>query len=246
MYPADQNRSISNITGRTKEGVLRFALMIEAQQGLSYLDQLAIVRRAEAAGFESFFRSDHYASFPGASDGPTTDAWTVLAGLARETERIGLGVLVSPVTFRHPGAFVKVVTTVDHMSGGRIEVGIGAGWNADEHRQLGLAFPEIEIRADLMEDQLAILHGLWTEGDGWSYEGRQTSVDRGFLRPKPVDVPASATVLDAVERADPALAEGVRSGDLAVMDSRGLPIEAGAPLHGGAILRLVAVRRREN
>lgn len=163
--------------------------MIEAQQGLSYLDQLAIVRRAEAAGFESFFRSDHYASFPGASDGPTTDAWTVLAGLARETERIGLGVLVSPVTFRHPGAFVKVVTTVDHMSGGRIEVGIGAGWNADEHRQLGLAFPEIEIRADLMEDQLAILHGLWTEGDGWSYEGRQTSVDRGFLRPKPVDVP---------------------------------------------------------
>lgn len=168
---------------------MRFALMIEAQQGLSYADQLALARRAEAAGFEAFFRSDHYASFPGPSDGPTTDAWTVLAGLARETERITLGVLVSPVTFRHPGAFVKVVTTVDEMSGGRIEVGVGAGWNEADHRPLGLPFPAIGERADLMEDQLAILHGLWTEPDGWSYGGRQVHVEGGFLRPKPVDVP---------------------------------------------------------
>ncbi len=168
---------------------MRFALMIEAQQGLSYLDQLAIVRRAEAAGFEAFFRSDHYASFPGPADGPTTDAWTVLAGLARETERIALGVLVSPVTYRHPGSFVKVVTTVDEMSRGRIEVGVGAGWNVDDHRPLGLAFPDIKARADLLEDQLALLHGLWTEPDGWSYEGHQISVENGFLRPKPVDAP---------------------------------------------------------
>src|ERR1700741_4948659 len=97
---------------------MRFALMIEAQQGLSYEDQLAIVPRAEAAGFESFFRSDHYASFPGPSDQATTDAWAVIAGLARETSRITLGALVSPVTFRHPGNFVKLVTTVDEMSGG--------------------------------------------------------------------------------------------------------------------------------
>ncbi len=168
---------------------MRFALMIEAQQGLSYADQLALVHRAEAAGFEAFFRSDHYASFPGPSDGPSTDAWTVLAGLARETERITLGVLVSPVTFRHPGNFVKVVTTVDEMSGGRIEVGVGAGWNETDHSALGLPFPEIKERADLMEDQLAILHGLWTEPDGWSYEGHQIRVVDGFLRPKPVDVP---------------------------------------------------------
>jgi len=167
---------------------MRFALMIEAQQGLSYDDQLAIVRRAHAAGFEAFFRSDHYASFPGPSDGPTTDAWTVLAGLARDTQRITLGVLVSPVTFRHPGSFVKVVTTVDEMSGGRIEVGVGAGWNEHEHRQLGLAFPDIATRADMMEDQLAILHGLWIEPDDWSYTGRVSNVDRGFLRPKPVNV----------------------------------------------------------
>ncbi len=168
---------------------MRFALMIEAQQGLSYADQLALARRAEAAGFEAFFRSDHYASFPGPSDGPTTDAWTVLAGLARETERIALGVLVSPVTFRHPGNFVKVVTTVDEMSGGRIEVGVGAGWNEADHLPLGLPFPAIDARADLMEDQLAILHGLWAEPDGWSYEGHRVHVEGGFLRPKPVDVP---------------------------------------------------------
>jgi alkanesulfonate monooxygenase SsuD/methylene tetrahydromethanopterin reductase-like flavin-dependent oxidoreductase (luciferase family) len=113
---------------------MRFALMIEAQQGLSYEEQLAIVRRAETAGFEAFFRSDHYQSFPGDAGHPTTDAWAVLAGLARETSRIGLGALVSPVTFRQPGNFAKVVTTVDEMSGGRIEVGVGAGWHEEEHR----------------------------------------------------------------------------------------------------------------
>ena len=168
---------------------MRFALMIEAQQGLTYLDQLALARRAEAAGFEAFFRSDHYASFPGASDGPTTDAWAVLAGLARETERIGLGTLVSPVTFRLPGNFVKVVTTVDEMAGGRIEVGVGAGWNEADHLPLGLAFPEIGERADRMEDELALLHGLWTEPDGWSFEGHHLRVEGAALRPKPVDVP---------------------------------------------------------
>src|SRR4051794_25528240 len=112
---------------------MRFALMIEAQQGLTYEDQLSIARRAESNGFETLFRSDHYASFPGSSEQITTDAWAVLAGLARETSRIGLGALVSPVTFRHPGNFVKLVTTVDHMSGGRIDVGVGAGWNEEDH-----------------------------------------------------------------------------------------------------------------
>src|SRR3954454_19923798 len=116
---------------------MRFALMIEPQQGLSYDEQLAVVRRAESAGFESFFRSDHYQSFPGPAGQPTTDAWAVLAGLARETTRIRLGALVSPVTFRLPGNFAKVTTTVQEMSGGRLEVGLGAGWNDEEHRQYG-------------------------------------------------------------------------------------------------------------
>src|SRR6188508_1334261 len=168
---------------------MRFALMLEPQQGMSYADQLASAKRAEANGFDAFFRADHFASFPGEPGQPTTDAWSVLAGLARETERIGLGALVSPVTFRHPGVFAKVVTTVDEMSGGRIEVGVGAGWNDLEHEQLGLAFPPIKERADLMEDQLAILHGLWGEPDGWSFEGHQVTIKEASFHPKPVDVP---------------------------------------------------------
>ena len=165
---------------------MRFALMIEAQQGLSYEDQLAIVRRAEAGGFEAWFRSDHYASFPGDSNQPTTDAWAVIAGLARETSRISLGALVSPVTFRHPGNFVKLVTTVDEMSGGRIEVGVGAGWNDDDHLPHGLAFPDMAVRADLLEDQLALLHGLWEEPVGWDFDGAQVTVRGGKLVPGPV------------------------------------------------------------
>src|SRR5258706_11321732 len=120
---------------------MRFALMVEPQQGMTYADQLAVVRRAHAAGFESFFRSDHYAGFPGDGEGPTTDAWAVLAGLARETEGITLGTLVSPVTFRHPGNFVKLVTTVDHMSGGRLEIGIAAGRKGGARVPPGRPFP---------------------------------------------------------------------------------------------------------
>ena len=168
---------------------MRFALMLESQQGLSYGEHVAIAKRAEANGLETLFRSDHYQSFPGPSGRPTTDAWTIMAGLARETDRIGLGVLVSPVTFRHPGSFAKVVTTVDEMSGGRIEVGVGAGWNELEHRQLGLPFPSITERADLMEDELAILRGLWGEPDGWSYDGHHVSIREAEFHPKPVDVP---------------------------------------------------------
>ena len=169
---------------------MRHALMLEPQQGMSYADQLASAKRAEANGFDAFFRSDHFASFPGEAGQPTTDAWTVLAGLARDTERITLGALVSPVTFRHPGVLAKVVTTVDEMSGGRVEVGVGAGWNDIEHRQLGLAFPPIEERADMLEDQLAILHGLWGEPDGWSFEGLTgIRIDDALFRPRPVDVP---------------------------------------------------------
>ncbi len=165
---------------------MRYALMLEPQQGMSYADQLASATRAEANGFDAFFRADHFASFPGEAGRPTTDAWSVLAGLARETERITLGALVSPVTFRHPGVFAKVVTTVDEMSGGRVEVGVGAGWNDEEHQQLGLAFPPIEQRADLLEDQLAILHGLWGEPDGWSFDGLSGIRLRDALfRPRP-------------------------------------------------------------
>ncbi|MEO8228420.1 MAG: LLM class F420-dependent oxidoreductase [Chloroflexota bacterium] len=168
---------------------MRYALMIEAQQGLSYAELLAIAQRAEAAGFEAMFRSDHYESFPGPPGRPTTDAWTVLAGLARETTRIRLGALVSPVTFRYPGSLAKIVATVDEMSGGRIELGIGAGWNDDEHRRHGFPFPPIEDRADMLEEQLAIVHGLWEEPDGWSFAGKHYRVEDAIFYPKPVQRP---------------------------------------------------------
>jgi F420-dependent oxidoreductase-like protein len=172
---------------------MRFALMIEPQQGLTYDEQLAVVQRAERLGFESFFRSDHYQSFPGPSGQPTTDAWAVLAGLARETSTIGLGTLVSPVTFRTFGNLAKVVTTVDEMSGGRVEFGVGAGWNEPEHRQLGLPFPEIGDRADMLEEQLAVLHGLWGEPDGWSFAGKHVTIDAAEFHPKPVVRPGRPT-----------------------------------------------------
>ncbi len=155
---------------------MRYALMTEPQQGLSYDEILAVARTAEEAGLEAFFRSDHYASFPGGAGKPTTDAWTTLAGLARETSTIRLGVLVSPVTFRLPGNLAKVIQTVDEMSGGRVEAGFGAGWNDAEHAQLGLPFPKLGERFDMLDEQMAIIHGLWTEPDGWSFEGEHWQV----------------------------------------------------------------------
>jgi F420-dependent oxidoreductase-like protein len=168
---------------------VRFALMIEPQQGLTYAEQLAIAHRAEAAGFESLFRSDHYQSFPGPAGEPTTDAWAVLAGLSRETTTIGLGTLVSPVTFRSAGNLAKVVTTVDEMSGGRIEFGLGAGWNDEEHNQLGLPFPEIGERADMLEEHFVVLRGLWGEPDGWSFQGKHVTIEDASFHPKPIARP---------------------------------------------------------
>ena len=171
---------------------MRFALMIEPQMGLTYEEQLAVARRAEAAGFEAFLRSDHYDAFPGATDQPTTDAWTVIAGLARETSTIRLGVLVSPVLFRQPGQLAKLVVTADEMSGGRIEVGVGAGWHEHEHRGHGFGWPEIAERADRLEETLEILHGLWEGPDGWSFLGTYYAVEDAFFRPRPGSLPARA------------------------------------------------------
>lgn len=169
---------------------MRFALMIEPQMGLTYDEQLAIARRAEAAGFETFFRSDHYQSFPGDPGAPTTDAWTVVAGLARDTETINLGVLVSPVTFRMPGNLAKVIVTADEMSGGRVEFGVGAGWHEEEHRRHGFPFPAIGERADRLEETLEVLHGLWEEPDGWSFHGQYNVIEDALFRPRPADLPA--------------------------------------------------------
>ena len=168
---------------------MRFALMIEPQQGLTYEEQRAIALRAEAAGFETLFRSDHYSDTVAGDPQPSTDAWAVLAGLARDTTRIGLGVLVSPVMFRPPGNLAKVVVTIDEMSGGRVELGVGAGWMTEEHSRHGLPFPEIGERAERLEETLEIIHGLWEGEDGWSFLGRHYVVEDARYRPKPGSLP---------------------------------------------------------
>lgn len=163
---------------------MRYAIMIEPQQGMAYGDILAVARVAEDAGFEALFRSDHYTSFPGEAGLPTTDAWATLAGLARETSRIRLGTLVSPMTFRIPGSLAKVISTVDDMSGGRVEAGVGAGWNAKEHGELGIPYPEDKVRVDLLEETLQLFRGLWDEPDGWTMDGAHVKVTGSLFRPK--------------------------------------------------------------
>jgi F420-dependent oxidoreductase-like protein len=164
---------------------MRLALMTEPQQGLSYDEVLAAARAAEEAGLEAFFRSDHFASFPGPEGLPTTEAWSTLAGLARETHTIRIGSLVSPVTFRIPGVLAKQVATVDEMSAGRVELGMGAGWNDEEHAQLGIPFPDLGERYDRFEEAVAVVHGLWTEPDGWSFDGAHWRVEGARFAPRP-------------------------------------------------------------
>ncbi len=164
---------------------MRYALMTEPQQGYSYQDILDAANAAKAAGFETYFRSDHYSSFPGERGQSAGDCWTTLAGLARETSGIGLGSMVSPVTFRIPGSFAKVVATVDEMAGpGRIEMGVGAGWNEEEHAALGIPYPDTVERVDRLEEELAILRGLWDGPDGWSFEGEHYEVRDALFRPR--------------------------------------------------------------
>lgn len=163
-------------------------IFTEPQQGASYDQQLAMARVAEEGGFDAYFRSDHILKM-GSADGLPgyTDAWTTLAGLARDTSRIRLGTLVTPVTFRHPGMFAVQATQVDQMSGGRVDVGLGAGWYGAEHEAYGLPFPEMKSRFDVLEDQVAILHGLWRTpaGGTFAHQGITCSVslEADTLRP---------------------------------------------------------------
>src|SRR5262245_19121267 len=120
---------------------MRFRIFTEPQEGASYDDQLAMAGAAEDLGFDAFFRSDHLMGFFGTDGLPgPTDAWTTIAGLARDTTSIRLGTLVSPVTFRSPGPLAIQVAQIDAMSGGRVEIGLGAGWNAREQEAYGLPF----------------------------------------------------------------------------------------------------------
>lgn len=166
---------------------MELCIFTEPQQGMSYDDQLAQAQATERLGFDGWFRSDHYLHM-GAGDpmpGPT-DAWTTLAGLARETSRIRLGTLVSSATFRHPSVLAIQVAQVDAMSGGRVEFGLGTGWLAEEHRAYGIPFPE--RRFGLLEEQLQVITGLWSTpvGETFSFTGEHYALDRSPALPKPV------------------------------------------------------------
>jgi F420-dependent oxidoreductase-like protein len=165
---------------------MRFCLMLEGQEGPTWDQWLRVAETAERAGFEALFSSDHYSEFePG---GGSHDAWTILAGIAARTERLRVGTLVSPVTFRHPSVLAKVATTVDRISGGRVELGIGAGWFREEHVAHGFAFPPDRTRMEMFEEQLEIVHGLFTQ-DTFSFHGAHYTLERCRFAHKPVQRP---------------------------------------------------------
>jgi F420-dependent oxidoreductase-like protein len=194
---------------------LTLRVFTEPQQGASYDDLLTVAREAERLGFDAFFRSDHFLTMgPGTGEPGPTDSWVTLAGLARDTERIRMGTLVTSATFRLPGPLAIAVAEVDAMSGGRVELGLGAGWFEDEHRAYGIPFPETGERFERLEEQLAIVTGLWTTpaGERFDFEGRHYRLAGSPALPKPVQRPRPPVIVGGLgKRRTPALA--ARYGD---------------------------------
>ncbi|MEU4311909.1 LLM class F420-dependent oxidoreductase [Nocardia sp. NPDC024068] len=174
---------------------MELRIFTEPQQGADYTTLLRVARTAEELGFDGFFRSDHYLHM-GSVDGlpGPTDAWITLAGLARETSRIRLGTLVTAATFRLPGPLAIQVAQVDQMSGGRVELGLGTGWFADEHTAYGIPFPDHKF--DRLEEQLAVITGLWetAPGDTFDFTGKHYELVRSPALPKPVQQPVPVIV----------------------------------------------------
>ena len=166
-------------------------IFTEPQFGATYDQQLRLARASEDAGFDAYFRSDHLLSFMGDGGPGPTDTWTTLAGLARETSRIRLGTLVTSMTFRHPGMLALSVTQVDAMSGGRVELGLGAGWFDGEHEAFGIPFPPMRERFEQLEEQLTILTGLWTTPPGTKFDfaGKHYQLSGNPALPRPTQDP---------------------------------------------------------
>jgi F420-dependent oxidoreductase-like protein len=177
---------------------MQLRIFTEPQQGADYATLLRIARATEDLGFDAFFRSDHYLKMGDVSGLPgPTDAWITLAGLAVQTERIRLGTLVSPVTFRYPGPLAVSVAQIDHMSGGRVELGIGAGWFDAEHTAYAIPFPGLGDRFGMLEEQLAVITGLWTTADGekFSFSGEHYTVADSPGLPKPAQRPRPPIII---------------------------------------------------
>ncbi len=175
---------------------MKLCLSIEIQEGMSYSDTLAMTLAGESLGFDSALLAEHYYPsgpldhYPhGAGATMSADAWIYLAGLARETSKIRLGTLVSPVTFRHPVVLAKMAATLDHLSAGRAELGIGAGWLEAEHRAFGFAYPDGPKRVDLVEEQLTVINGLFTSTNGFTHSGPAYTLQEAHFTPRPVQRP---------------------------------------------------------
>ena len=188
---------------------MELRIFTEPQQGAGYDQLLRIARASEELGFGAFFRSDHYRAMGGDGLPGPTDAWTTLAGLARETSTIRLGTLMTSATFRFPGPLAIQVAQVDQMSGGRVELGFGAGWFEQEHTAYGIPFPETGERFDRFEEQLAVITGLWETpvGETFSHDGTYYPVVDSPALPKPAQSPRPPVLIGGVgKRRTPALA----------------------------------------
>lgn len=177
---------------------MHLRVFTEPQQGARYADLLRVARCAEDAGYDAFFRSDHYLVM-GDGDGRPgpTDAWITLAGLARETTRLRLGTLMTAATFRLPGPLAIAVAQVDEMAGGRIEIGIGTGWYAEEHAAYGMPFPQLGERFDRLTEQLEIITGLWQtpRGSTFDYDGAHYRLSDSPALPKPAQQPGPPIII---------------------------------------------------
>lgn len=187
---------------REKVGEVRLCVVIEGQEGVTWDEWLALARACEEHGLEGLFSSDHYVSTVGGvgvEGRDALDAWTVLAGLAASTPRLRLGTLVSPATFRHPSVLAKAVTTIDHISAGRIELGIGAGWHEVEHRAYGIPFHDSATRTRLFEEQLEILVGQWS-GLPFEFRGEHYMLENHTTLPRPVQRPRPPIIVGGAAR----------------------------------------------
>jgi alkanesulfonate monooxygenase len=189
---------------------MRLRIFTEPQQGANYATLRTVARATEDLGFDAFFRSDHFLKMGPVSGEPgPTDSWATLAALAVETSRIRLGTLVTSATFRQPGPLAVTVAQVDEMSGGRVELGLGAGWYEDEHKAYGIPFPSLRERFDRFSEQLAIITGLWSTepGSRFSYDGEFYTVTDSPALPRPVQRPRPPVIIGGGgKRRTPALA----------------------------------------
>ena len=185
--------------------------MIEGQEGVTWSDWLDLARTCEEHGIPTLFRSDHYMNLDGRHpERGSLDAWSTISALAAATSTLRLGTMVSPATFRHPSELAKVVATADHVSGGRINLGLGAGWHEREHAAFGFRFTDQRTRFDVLAEQLAVVRGAWDDGP-FSFAGEHYTLSELDAQPKPVQSRVPIIIGGAAKRRSVALA--ARYGD---------------------------------